>query len=296
MASKAKILITGSTGTVGTEIRRQLLEKKVPFRALVHSESKIPLVVGVGVEAAVGDFDRPETLRGALRGIERMFLVSGSDLKQVEREKRMVDLAKAEGVKHVVMLSVMGAALDSAVSLVRWHAQIEKHLENSGLTYTHLRPNYFMQNLLRSAPGMLEQGVFYGSVGESHISMIDATDIASVAVRCLLLTGCENKMYELTGPEAISMADVATEVSKVLGRSVSYVNVPFEESRKAMLGAGMPAWYTDALLDLNRSFLEGFGSKVTQAVPDITGKPAHKFNEFARRFSDLGALPEKKAA
>jgi len=296
MVPKNEILITGSTGTVGSEVRRQLLDKKVPFRALVHAESKIPLVAGPGVEVVVGDFDRPETIRRAMAGIKKLFLLTGSDLKQVERERRLVDMAKNADVGHVVKLSVLGAALDAPISFTRWHAQVEKHLEGSGLAYTLLRPNYFMQNFFQSAEGIRNQSVFYGALGEARVSMIDAEDIAAAAVHCLLDSGHENKTYELTGPEAVSQKDAAAIFTKTLGHTVKYVNLSLEESRKAMLGSGMPAWYVDALLDLDRSFLEGFGSKVTLAVKDITGRPARSLADFARHFAKWANRREQKAA
>ncbi|NTV52444.1 MAG: SDR family oxidoreductase [Candidatus Firestonebacteria bacterium] len=296
MATKSKFLITGSTGTLGSEIRKRLAAKKTPFRALVHSSEKAAQIAGPGVETVVGDFDKPETLKPALEGMEKVFLLSSSDLKQVERESVLADLAKAAGVRHVIKLSMMGAALDSAVSLARWHAQIERHIEGTGMKFTHLRPNYYMQNFLPSAQGILTRGVFSGSLGGARISMIDAADIAGVAVRCLTHAGYENMVYELTGPEALGLSDVAVQLSRVLKRPISYVNVPLETSRKSMLSGGMPVWYVDALQDLMRSFLEGFGSRVTLAVADITGRSATSFHEFAHRFAELDAHRENKAA
>ncbi|MFQ5600100.1 MAG: NAD(P)H-binding protein, partial [Candidatus Krumholzibacteriia bacterium] len=136
------ILVTGATGTTGSEVVRQLAASRVPVRAFVRNPDKAAPLRALGVEIVVGDLDRPETLGPALEDVERLFLLSPADPSQVEQQGRAVEMAQRAGVQHIVKMSVLGADPDSPIALGRWHAQTEQHIEKSGLHFTHLRPHY----------------------------------------------------------------------------------------------------------------------------------------------------------
>src|SRR5262245_54671852 len=212
------ILITGATGRVGGLTLKQLSNRGMRVRAMVRNAEKAALVAGPQVETIIGDLAQPRSLDAALDGITAALLVSPLDPHQVELQGNFIDAAKRAGRAHVVRISGLGTALDSSVRSGRWHAQTEKYLEDSGLPFTHLRPPFFIQNILRFAPTVRASGEFTGSLNQGKVAMIDVDDIAAVAATALTTDAHAGKAYALTGPEALSNADVAERLSRILGR------------------------------------------------------------------------------
>jgi len=276
------ILVTGATGTVGREVVAQLAAAGAPVRALVRDPGKAAALLPAGVDLAPGDLDRPATLAAALQGVEKVFLLSPADPRQVEQQGNVILAARRAGVGHVVKMSALGASTGSPVSLLRWHRQTEKELEKSGVAYTHLRPHFFMQNMLGMAAAIAAQGVVHAPMKDGRVSIVDARDIAAVAVGVLTRAGHEGKTYDVTGPEALSYADMAGKISAAIDKQVTYVNVPFTEARRDLVGAGMPEWLADSLLGLYGLFGAGHGSLVTNVVAEVAKKQPRTFDEFAR--------------
>lgn len=276
-----KILVTGSTGTVGSLLVKELLAQKASFTAMVRNPEKAKALNDIGVDVVMGDFTKLESLDAALKGREKVFLLSGPDQRQVELQGNLVRAAKKAGVKHLVKLSALGAGLSSPVTLLRWHGQTEKEIEESGIAFTHLRPHYFMQNTLMFSGTVSSQGAFYGPFGGMRISLVDARDVAAVAASALTRPGHENQAYDITGPEALSMADVAAKLSTATGKSVNFVAVSSQDARKGMVSMGMPDWLADGLLELMGSWTNGNGSRVTNTVEEATGRSARTYDTFA---------------
>ena len=276
------ILVTGATGRTGSALVRQLARAAVPVRAFVRDAAKAAPLQLPGVELFVGNLQQPETLVAALDGVERLFLLSPADPRQVELQGGAVGAARRAGVRHVVKLSTLGAGLDSPVSLGRWHAQTELQIEQSGMAWTHLRPHFFMQNTLGFAPAIAATGQFHAPLRDGRIGLVDARDIAAVAARVLTTEGHAGRVYDITGPEALSFHDVATCIAAAAGRPVTYVDVPPREAEKAMRAAGIPEWMADAMIGLYGIFAAGHASATTRVVEDITGTPARPFAAFAR--------------
>ncbi|HEV8044189.1 MAG TPA: SDR family oxidoreductase [Rubrobacter sp.] len=277
------ILVTGSTGTNGGALVEELVALGAPVRAMVHTPQKAGSVEREGVEAVVADFDAPETLDAALEGADRAFLVTPPDPRQVEWERNFVDAANRAGVRHVVKLSVLGADEGAPVRFGRVHAESERHLEESGLAYTILRPGGFMQNSLAYAGSIASEGRFYAPLAEAKMAWIDVRDIAAVAARTLTEDGHEGKTYELTGPRAISNREIAEKLSAATGKPVEHVEVSLEDAREGMVGAGLPEWLADGLVELNREVYEpGYAADVTGGVAEVTGREPRGFEEFAR--------------
>jgi uncharacterized protein YbjT (DUF2867 family) len=275
------ILVTGATGHVGSELVRLLAEAGTPARALIHSPDKAAPIQRLGLETALGDFEQPDTLDAAMAGCDHLFLLSPPNPRQPQQEHHVIDAAKRAGVAHVVKLSVPWADPDAGLVFCRWHGQIEQYLAESGLAHTLLRPSNFMQNFLMSAQPVADQGILYGMTGEGRVGYIDARDVAAVAAQVLTSPGHQGTSYTLTGPEALSAAEVAKRLSAATGRQVRYVDVGPDAFRQALADAGLPGWLVDGLVESHTLFAAGHAATVTDEVAKVTGRPPRTFEQFA---------------
>lgn len=276
------ILVTGAGGTVGSEVVEQLRRAGAKFRAAFHSDEKVKAANAKGIDAVKIDFDRPESLRDALRGVEKVFLLSGSAPNQAEQETNVVKVAKEAGVRHIVKLSVIDADKERFV-FGRIHRAAEKAVEQSGVPWTFLRSNGFMQNFVNyDGETIRSQGAIYGASGDGKVALVDVRDIAAVAVKSLTEPGHEGKTYNLTGPEALSHAQAAEKISKATGKKISYVDLTPDQLKQGMAGAGVPEGYADALLDLHAFYKRGEGSAQANDVKRVTGREPRTFDEYAR--------------
>ncbi|MEP6703368.1 MAG: SDR family oxidoreductase, partial [Acidobacteriota bacterium] len=220
------ICVTGAGGTVGRELVRQLEAAGTDFRSAYFSIGKVESARGRGLDAVLIDYSDPETLRTAFENCDKLFLLGPSVPHQVELEINAVGAAQATGVKHIVKLSVMDADKED-YEFGRIHREVEKAIEASGLDWTFLRPNSFMQNgVTYMSDSIRTQSTIYSSAGDGKISCVDVRDIAAVGFTALTEPGHEKKVYTLNGPEAFSYDEMATRFSDVLGRTISHVNLP----------------------------------------------------------------------
>jgi len=270
------ILITGASGNVGKEVLKQAVLAGLRVRAAyqVLNTAAVP----DGVEPVCVDFNQPQTLQAALAGVERVFLVGPPTQQLIPLERKAVDVIARSEVRHLVKLSAMGGR--DAV-FPRQHAESEDYIRSIGIAYTFLRPNGFMQNLVNySAPSIRTIGRFYGSEGDGKISMIDIRDVAAAAVAVLSREVESGQVYTLTGPEALSNSQVAEKLSKVLGREIEFLNLPPDDLKTALIGAGVPAWNANALIDLQRLYREGKAATVTEDVHRILGREPRSLDQF----------------
>jgi uncharacterized protein YbjT (DUF2867 family) len=204
-----------------------------------------------------------------------------------KNEAPQIDAAKRAGVSHVVALSVMGADPASPVAFGRWHADIDEHLVGSGLGYTILRPAAFMQIHLLPVDTIRSEGRWYGMTSDGAAGYIDVDDVVAVAAEMLTGPGRAAATYELTGPAAISMPEAAAVLSEVIGRSVDYVDVPSDQFRANLAGAGLPDWVADALVALYHVVRAGHAATVTNAVQELLGRSARSYRQFAEAHKDV---------
>ena len=279
------ILITGATGNVGAELARILKSRGVPFRAMVRSpEAAQKNEALAGAELEAGDFNDPTTIARAMAGIDRAFLLTPSSEQAEAQQTAFVDIARREGVRHVVKLSQWAADPDSPVRFLRYHAAVEQALRASGLAYTFLRPNLFMQGLLAFRGSIVAEGKFYAAAGDAKISAVDVRDIAAVAAAVLTREGHEGRTYSITGPEALTHSQMATYLAEALGRPVEFVDVSPDAMRQALIGFGLPVWQADGLIEDYAHYRRGEASAVASGVQDVTGNPPRSFAEFARDY------------
>jgi uncharacterized protein YbjT (DUF2867 family) len=233
------------------------------------------------VDVTAGDLARPETLDAALSGVDRVFLTSPAGPDQVELQGNMVHACKRRGVRQIVKVSVAGGP-DAATQIGRWHWTTEKQIEASGLEFTMIRPNLFMQQTLRFASSVASSGSFALPCGSGEVPLVDARDVAAVAVAALSAAGHDRRIYDVTGPEALSFDAIADAISQATGLKVSYVHVPPDYARKQMLADGVPPWLADDMLVLFAAIREGYGGAVTNTVLEVTGERPRPFLQFAR--------------
>src|SRR5262249_15503776 len=235
------ILVTGANGWSGSAVIREFARRKTPVRALVRNRARARgLETLPDVELMEGDMRRPETLESALRGVERALMISSSDPRMAETQCTFVDAARRAGVRHIVKFSgkESGAGFDAKrFPFTRMHEEIEAYLEGSGLAWTHLRPSQFMQVYLRGAPSIVSRGALGLPLDDASLSPVDLEDVAKVAFALLNEGGHEGRSFEMTGPEALTMAEVAQRISDAIGKTVRYVSVADAERREALLSA-----------------------------------------------------------
>jgi len=180
------------------------------------------------------------------------------------------------------------------VRFLRYHAAVERKMLESGLAYTFLRPNLFMQGLLAFRETITGLGKFFAAAGDAKISAVDVRDIAAVAVAALSEEGHEGKTYNLTGPEALSHGEMAEKLSGVLGRRIDFVDIPPEAMRETLISVGLPVWQADGLIEDYAHYSRGEASEVATGVQDATGKSPRSFDDFARDYANAFSPVDSK--
>jgi uncharacterized protein YbjT (DUF2867 family) len=246
------MLITGANGVSGSIIVREFARQKARVKALVRSRAKARWLEGLPtVELVEGDMLRPETLGPALKDVSRVLMISSANEQLVETQCRFIDACRKAGVGHVVKFSGSeeGVRRDK-FRFTRMHDEIERYLEGSGLVWTHLRPSQFMQVYLREIPTIVAQGAFFLPMGNAQLEPVDIEDIAKVAFALLHSDGHEEKSYDITGPEALTMTDIAQRISEAIGKPIRYVDVSPDNKRAMLLANGVSSFFTDGIDEL----------------------------------------------
>lgn len=281
------ILVTGATGNAGSEVVRALLGRGRSVRALVRDPDRAQSLLGDAVELAVGDFADPESVRSALEGIQAVFLSGADDPRRVGWETSAIDAAAAAGVRRIVKLSTIVA--EAPVAFWDWHRRVERHLQESGVPAVILRSSFFMSNVLAAAEQVGREGRIFAPAGQARIAMIDPRDIGAVAAAVLTTAGHDGRTYVLTGPEAITHAQVAAELSAATAREVEFVDVPDEGAKQGMIQGGMPDASASEIVKIFAILRQGAGEHVTATVESLTGSPPRGFAAFARDHAHLFA-------
>jgi uncharacterized protein YbjT (DUF2867 family) len=289
------ILVTGSTGTVGREVIKQLISSpptlNFNIKAAVHSqESGNRVAAETRVKPVQIDYNKPDTIEEAFKDVDKLFLLTPFQSNMVELSSNLVNVAKKKktgAVKHIVKLSVMGADADPGITGGRLHRQAENIIEESGISYTFLRPNFFMQNFINFfSQTIKEQDAFYVPAGDGKVSFVDVRDIAAVSVQALLYESKHSrKAYNITGPNAISYAQAAEILSNEIGRKIKYVDISEDQAREGMKAIGMDEWFINSMMELFSITRAGYVSDVSSAIEEVTGKKPITFSEFAKDYS-----------
>jgi uncharacterized protein YbjT (DUF2867 family) len=278
------ILVIGGRSKIGSALIGELVAKGEDVRALVRrGEGKDSFPDGVN--AVPGDLSDQESLRAAIAGADRMFLLCGPTNDEVQLNRNAIDVANAAGVRLLVRSSILGSDPDSDATFVRDHGEADAYLRGSSVPHALVRPNLFMQNIPENTiPSVDSDGNFYANAGDACISMVDTRDIAAVAATLLTEPGDTGHAYDVTGPEALSYHDVADKLSATLGRKVTYVDAPDDAVAGALRGFGLGEWLVGALVDLfrdyRRSGTDGYAARVTDTVQRLAGRPPRSLDQL----------------
>lgn len=280
-ARAGTVAVTGATGVVGRRVLTELCALGVRPRALLRPGRALPVELSPSVRPVPTDLTDTGSVRTALAGVRTLFLLTPLHPEQDALQLGVLDAALAAGVEHVVKLSALGADPAASAMVLRQHGRVEAELVRRGIRHTVLRPNAFMQNATRWLEGAGRFGLLPMPVGAARVSMVDAADIAAVAARAIVTPAHRDVAHDLTGPAALSYAEVAGILAGVLGRPVRYADVSEEEAAAAMRVGGTPEWAVRARLELYRTYRAGEAAVVTTAVADVTGRPPRPFREVA---------------
>jgi NAD(P)H dehydrogenase (quinone) len=236
------IAITGVSGLLGRLVVEDLLHSVEAHKvvAIVRTPSKVSDLSERGVQVRAADYNDKAALQQALSGVEKLLLISSSEVGQrAAQHKNVIEAAKAAGVKLIAYTSLLHAD-SSPLGLAEEHIATEKLLKESHIPFVLLRNGWYTENYIASVPPALQHGVFIGSAGEGKIASAARADYAAAAAKVLTLDNQGGKVYELAGDRGWTLAELAEEVSKQSGRKVAYQNLAEEDFKVALLGAGLP--------------------------------------------------------
>ncbi len=275
----SKVLV--SNGNIGSATATILANLGHDVCLLVRKPDSNPELEKLGITITVADAAKSETLAQAFEGVDAFFFVSPLVENMVELAAHLIAAAKQAGVKHIVRSSANGATPDAPIAMGKLHGQVEQLIKNSGIAYTIVQPATFFQNIFGSIGTIKSQQAFYGSAGEGKNGLVDVRDIAAVAATAIN-EGAKHvgKTYIVTGPEAISNADMATVLSKKLGKEIKYVNLSAADLGKAYKGYGMGDWVVNALLELDNITKLGYVANLSDDVKSVTGRIPISFGQF----------------
>ena len=273
------ILITTPNGKVGSEVVKQLQARGEALRIGAHTVSKARAAFP-GAEVVHFDFADESSVRAALQGVSKLYLASPTGIEAAP-VNRVIDLAKEAGVEHIVRLSAMG--VEYGDSPLR---QNELHLEASGLSWTLLRPSWFMQNFSTMSADGIRQGTLAEPAADGATAFVDARDIAAVAVAALTEPGHHGKAYAITGPEALGRDQVAQKLTAAIGHPVHYQPLTPEQFEAGMRAMGAPEAVVELMSGLYGFVRAGQTGEVTHDVQQVTGKAPISFDQFAREHAD----------
>lgn len=279
------IVVTGATGKTGRHIVPMLVEKGVSVRAMTRDPERAKTMPGFdGAEVVHGDPMLEDPLAAAFAGAEKIYLVPPIDAQFAVIEQRMIAAARRAGVGHVVKLSLLELRPPAPTFLVELHRAGERALEASGMKWTHLRPGPFHQNITDIlVPASRSPGTFQMCTGEGRVASIDARDIAEVAVHALTQPGHEGRVYELTGPELLSYADVAARISAVTGHTLRFEDMTASAYTELLASVGFPGVLASAVGELYGKHIRAGGYEwLSPTVHELLGRAPRSIDDFAR--------------
>ena len=274
------ILVTGASGMVGSALVQQLIANGEAIRVFTRDAAKVARW-GQQVECAVGDLSQPETLPAALEGIERVFLVTAA----TQQDVHVIAAAKTAGVRHLVKLSTIEAGHEPMIGHGKYHREREDLIRASGLAWTFLRPTMFASTALDWAEAVKRQGVVRFPGGAGQVGVVDPWDVAAVAAVALTRPGHERQAYALTGPELLSIGDMAHAIGQMLGKPIEYQDMPDAEAGERLRQAGLPEHAVQGLVTAFTAMRTGRFAYLTDTVEQVTGRQPRAFQVWCQEYA-----------
>ena len=274
------ILLTGATGKTGSATAKALNEKGKTFRALIRNDEKRGDIESLGGEVVIGSIENKEAVDQSMVDVETALILLPNSENQLSLEKQLVDSAKQAGAKRVVKMSSIEATPDATSPIPKLHLESEEYIKQSGLSWTMIKPNFYMQNLLASAGTIKDQGKIFLPMGEGKTGMIDTTDVGKVLAKVLSEDGHESMNHEITGPEILSFNEVAEIFSKGLDKQVDYVDVPLAAYKETLGQFLTNQWHLDAVIDLFKGIADGGIEEKTDTYSELMGESPKSLSEF----------------
>ena len=269
-----KIAITGATGQLGNLVIEQLLQLTTAQNiiALVRNVDKAEHFKAQGIELREFDYDRPETLVPALSGIDKLLLISANEIgRRTPQHQAVIDAAKVAGVPYIAYTSLLRAD-KSPLGLAQEHRETEKLIQDSGITYTFLRNNWYSENYLAGVAHTIEIGTLFGAAQDGRISSASRIDYAEAAAKVLTSTGHENKTYELAGSESFTKADLAQFISQATHKPVIYQNLSADDLRQGLIQASLPSHLIDVIVDADVQTAKGAMYSDSKDLEQLIGR------------------------
>jgi uncharacterized protein YbjT (DUF2867 family) len=271
------LAVTGATGEVGRRLAARLADCDQQQRLIVRDAARAPALTGAEA-VEFGGYDDTPGMRAAFAGVETLFLVSAREAEnRVEQHRTAIDAAVAAGVARIVYLSFIGAAADATFTFARDHFHTEQHIRSSGVAFTFSRQNLYM-DLIPLLAG--EDGVIRGPAGDGRLAPVLRDDVADALAALMTETGHEGMTYELTGPDALTLGELARELTTLGPRPVTYHDETLEEARASRAGYGAPAWEVEGWISTYTAIAAGEMDVVTDHVARLTGRPPVSVREF----------------
>ncbi len=277
------IALTGANGQLGRLVLSHLAALNAKdIRALVRSPEKAADLASDTVSVVAADYNKPETLAPALQGVERLLLISGSEVGQRSRQHAaVIEAAKQAGVSFIVYTSILNAET-SAMILAQEHQATEALLKDSGIAHAVLRNGWYIENYEGTVAAALAHGAVMGASGEGRISAAGRTDYAEAAARVLTGPNTSTRALELAGHPAFSLADLAAEISKQTGRDIPFQNLPQADYAKILAQAGLPQGFADILADSDARAAEGALFSDDSSLETLNGHPTRSLHDFVK--------------
>jgi NAD(P)H dehydrogenase (quinone) len=271
--------VTGATGFVGGAVARALAEQGVTQRLIVREPARAPALDGADVRGA-RSYGDGAAMRAALQGVTTLFLVPAAEsADRVTQHRTAVDAAVAAGVERIVYLSFLGAAADATFTLARDHWATEEHIRAAGVAFTFPRMNLYLDFIPRMVGS---DGEIAGPAGEGRAAIVSRADVADVVVALLTSGGHDGATYDVTGPEALTVGEMAATLAELSGKPIAYKDETLAEARASRASYGAPAWQVEAWISTYTAIAAGELETVTDTVERLTGHPPATLADFVR--------------
>ena len=274
------ILLTGATGKTGSATAKALNERGIKFRALIRNEEKREDIESLGGEVIIGSIENKEAVDQSMVDVETALILLPNSENQLSLVKQLVDSAKQAGANRIVKMSSIEATPDATSPIPRLHLESEEYIKQSGLNWTMVKPNFYMQNLLASAATIKDQGKIFLPMGEGKTGMIDTTDVGKVLAKVLSEDGHESMNHEITGPEILSFFEVAEIFTQGLGKQVDYIDVPLAAYKETLGQFLTNQWHLDAVIDLFKGIADGGIEEKTDTYSNLMGESPKSLSQF----------------